>query len=37
MAVLTETLNARKHLAMQAEVLKPVSVSLVGGVGESEV
>lgn len=37
MAVLTETLNTRKHLAMQAEVLKPVSVSLVGGVGESEV
>lgn len=36
MAVLTETLNTRKHLAMQAEVLKPVSVSLVGGGCESE-
>ena len=30
--VLTATLNARKHLELQAEVVKPVSVSLVEAV-----
>ena len=34
--VLTATLNARTHLELQAEVLKPVSVSLVEAVGASE-